>query len=70
MFNVLSGEIKFYPGWTTRGQPSIKAPNLQQKTQEYTPTTPTITVKDSEVQTELVDMMKFIRLNNTSKAER
>ena len=70
MFNVLSGDIDFYPGWTTRGQVSIRAPNLKTKGQEFTSLTPRMTVKESEDQKDLVEMMKFVGINNTSMAGR
>ena len=72
MLEVLSGEIEFYPGWKVEGKASIKAPNLKQTTQKSVFNGTQIMDEMDvalEVQKDLTDMMKFIRMNNTTTEE-
>ena len=74
MFNILSGEIKFYPGWNVYGQAGIKAVNLKQTPESFISNAVQEKIMkemyvEPEVQKDLKDMMKFVRMSNTLSEE-
>ena len=73
MFDILGGDIQFYPGWKVQEKRSIKAPSLKQTTQD---STSTITQQimdemhvDPRARNDLKVMTEFIMLNNTMEEE-
>ena len=82
MFDILSGEIQFYPGWKIHGGRPIRAPSLKQVSQTSAANAivsqPKVTIDDIMaemhvklgVQKDLRDMMKFITINNITRQEK
>ena len=74
MFDILSGEIEFYPGWKVHGERPMRAPSLKQ----MPPKSGVSGIEEimtemyvkPEVQKDLADMMKFITIHNPLKQER